>query len=124
MNHALKKFLKFSDIMIFAERFVNIIYWCRSVFIKLASSSFHAIYFVPTWEKCYRKTRVEASYEKWHGILVSILRNLVLTKKDVITNISSISLWALFYLPSFLHLTFSVLKNFDVTLPINIIEFH
>ena len=49
--------------MIFAERFVNMIYWCRSVFIKLASSSFHARYFVPTWEKCYGKARVEASYE-------------------------------------------------------------
>ena len=37
--------------MTLAERLVNMIYWCRGVFLKLASSSFHARFFVPAWEK-------------------------------------------------------------------------
>ena len=36
-----KKFLKLDVTIIFAERFVIMMYWCWSVFIKLASSSFH-----------------------------------------------------------------------------------
>lgn len=110
--------------MTLAERLVNMIYWCRGVFLKLASSSFHARFFVPAWEKCYRKNKGRRTFEKWYGILVSILWNLVLIKNDVIANISPILLWALSCLSSCLDLTFSELKNFDVTLPINIIEFH